>query len=62
MKNLEQRTPHEVGGVYIPFDRRRREFNFAGDDFDQNFMSGLISTATAVLGIFGLTFVLVMIL
>jgi len=54
---------HEVGSVYI--DRRKHradKLTWDGSDFDHNFMGELFSAVFGVLGIFFLSFALVMVL
>ena len=56
---------HEVGSVYISADRRKNradKLTWDGSDFDHNFMGELIGSVISVLGIFFLSFALVMVL
>lgn len=56
---------HEVGSVYISVDRRKRradKLTWAGSDFDHNFMGELFNAVVGVLGIFFLSFALILVL
>jgi len=58
----ETTSPHAVGSIYIPQDRRkpRETPQFDGMDYDRKFMGELIGTVTSILGIFALMFSLVL--
>ena len=54
---------HEVGSVYIPEDRRRKNhINFAEGNFDETFMQGVIGSFIGSMVIFGVLFTIILVL
>jgi len=60
---VRNKLNHEVGSVYIPEDRRRKDnIRFEGNDFDETFMEGVIGSCLGSMVIFGVLLAIVVML
>jgi hypothetical protein len=58
---MRAKLNHEVGSVYIPEDRRRRDhFMHADADFDETFMQGVMGSFVGSMVIFGTFFAIIL--